>query len=161
MRKRRRFVCFKPSRDSLVAAARPPAMTAVLAERPFFGTLFACAASCCVRRRARSQVLVGQNATPRPGAWLFPSVRSFAVSPQGCARPPRDRVSAQHGAQKYQIWPVRREASQGAIGESPAEIAEIAEIPTAVHPMGETAKMRAAVSCHCLGPWCFRVKREI
>src|SRR5499427_8253072 len=31
----------------------------------------------------------------------------------------------------------------------------------AVHPMGETAKMRAAVSCHCLGPWCFRVKREI
>src|SRR5262245_62090673 len=61
MRKRSRFVRSKPSRDGLAATVRPAAMTAVLADRPFSGTLFACIASCCVRRRARSQVLVGQN----------------------------------------------------------------------------------------------------
>src|SRR5262249_40503635 len=69
MRKRSRFVCFKPSRDSLVATARPTAMTAVLADHLFSGTRLACTPCCCVLWRARSQALVGQNA--KPVAWCL------------------------------------------------------------------------------------------
>ena len=44
------------------------------------------------------------------------------------------------------------------IGKS---LAETAETPCAVHPMGETAKLRTAVSVHCLSLAVFGVKREI
>src|SRR5215471_911043 len=52
-------------------------------------------------------------------------------------------------------------STRACLGACLRELRELREFLRAVHPMGETAKMRAAVSCHCLGPWCFRVKREI
>ena len=47
------------------------------------------------------------------------------------------------------------------IGESLAETAGTAETPGEVHPMGETAKLRTAVSIDCLGLRELRVKRGI
>jgi hypothetical protein len=47
------------------------------------------------------------------------------------------------------------------IGESLAETAGTAETPGAVHPMGETVKLRTAVSIDCLGLRGLRVKRGI
>src|SRR5262249_55404987 len=115
MRTASRFVCLKPSRDSLVATARPPARTAMLAERAFFGTPFACTPSCCVRRRAPSQVLVGQNASPPPWCLVIP------LCPEFCCLISRVHAKVGIGASLAEI----------------AEIAEIAESGAAVHPMGE------------------------
>ena len=48
-----------------------------------------------------------------------------------------------------------------AIAKSLAEIAEITEMGAAVHPMGETAKLRTGGSSHCLCLPGFGVARRI
>jgi hypothetical protein len=76
------------------------------ADRRFFGAPFAGARLCCGPATALAQVVVAQNALPPP------TVLGYSVS-HTVRR--RVEVSPLNGAQKYQIWPLTREAPQSAI----------------------------------------------
>jgi hypothetical protein len=186
---RRCFLAAPGTRDA--AGSRTGSALAEIAQIPGEGLTLASAASRCraarVGANASAAARIGESLA---GIAEIPGEaceRSGLAA--GASRPPAARAGA-HAAATSLIGeslagiaeipgeacegvglaaaPRRPPARPGAhasapyrIGESLAETAGTAETPGAVHPMGETVKLRTAVSIDCLGLRGLRVKRGI